>query len=288
MHDYLTQPTVSESDHIVQVLNFLSCAVKDAPAVVYHDQLTAISNLRDRFCGWNPQQPSTLPDLTTPPHLARAPPLHPQHPAALPAPPPLRPPPRVATPTATPSPPPAPSLKTPLPPLAPLRAPATRPICDVLFRQKLPIFAELHPKDLSPPLRQSPRVHPSPAAPNKVKEPAPVAHRTRARLKLLPLAAASRTLPSEFIEGWAASEVLHGNQWSPLALSVLDPETGQSLEHRALRRHLRLGPDRNTSYSNELGRLCQGIGINPADPSKQHVEGTNNFHPIRYEDIPLD
>ena len=76
-------------------------------------------------------------------------------------------------------------------------------------------------------------------------------------------------------------------QWSPLALSVLDPETGQSLEHCALRRHPRLGPDWNTSYSNELGRLCQGISVNPADPSKKRVEGTNTFHPIRYENIPL-
>ena len=51
MHDYLTQPTVIESDRIVHALNFLSCAVKDAPAVVYHNQLTAISNLRDLFRG---------------------------------------------------------------------------------------------------------------------------------------------------------------------------------------------------------------------------------------------
>ena len=92
-----------------------------------------------------------------------------------------------------------------------------------------------------------------------------MAHRTPARLKLSPLAAASSTFPSKFIENWAASEVLHGNQWSPLSLSVLDPETGQSLEHRALRRHPQLGPDWNTSYSNELGRLCQGIGVGPAD-----------------------
>ena len=134
MHDYLTHPTVSESDRIVHALNFLSFSVKDAPAAVYHDQLTAISNLRDLFRGWNPHQPSPLPDLATHPLLERAPPPHPQHPAALPAPPPLRPPPRVATPTATPQLPPAPSLDTPRPPLAPLRAPATRSIRDALFR----------------------------------------------------------------------------------------------------------------------------------------------------------
>ena len=34
------------------------------------------------------------------------------------------------------------------------------------------------------------------------------------------------TFPPEFLQGWSASEVLYGNQWSPLALSVLDPKTG--------------------------------------------------------------
>ena len=67
MHNCLTQPTVSKSNRIVHAFNFLSCAVKDAPAVVYHDQLPAISNLRDIFRGWNPQQPSPLPNLATHP-----------------------------------------------------------------------------------------------------------------------------------------------------------------------------------------------------------------------------
>ena len=257
MHDYLTQPQVSESDLIVHALNFLSCSVKDVLASVYTNELTAISNLRDLFSGWNPQHPPTLP---------------------LPAPPPLRQPPRVVTPTTTLPPPPAPNLDPPRPPLTSLHTPG----------QKLPNLAELNSHDLPPPLRRSPRVHTSPNMPIKVDEPAPVAHRTRTRLKMSPLATASRTSPSKFIKIWAASAVLHGNQWSPLVLFVLDPETGQSLEHRALRRHPRLGPDWNTSYSNELGRLCQGIGVNPADPSKQRVEGTNTFHPIRYENIPLD
>ena len=119
MHDYLTQPTVSESDRIVHSLKFLACAVKDAPVAVYHDQLTSISNLCDLFRGWNPQQPAPLPNLATPLLSAGAPPPHPQHPVALPTPPPLRSPPRVATPTVTPPPPPDPSLDTPLPPLSP-------------------------------------------------------------------------------------------------------------------------------------------------------------------------
>ena len=81
----------------------------------------------------------------------------------------------------------------------------------------------------------------------------PVAHRTRSRISAL--SASSRTFPREFIEQWATSEVLHGNQWEPLALSVLDAESGKSLEHRALRRHPRLDDTWNASYSNEMGRL---------------------------------
>ena len=125
MHDYLTQPIVSYSDRIVHALNFLSCAVKYATAGLYHNQLTAISNLRDLFFGWNPQQPAPMPNLATPLLLSGALSQHPQPPVALPSPPPPRPPPRLATPTATPLPPPSPSVNTPLPLLAPRRAPSS-------------------------------------------------------------------------------------------------------------------------------------------------------------------
>ena len=47
-------------------------------------------------------------------------------------------------------------------------------------------------------------------------------------------------------------------------------------------------PDWNTLYSNELGRLCQGIGFDPTNPAKQRVIGTNTFHTICYDDTPLD
>ena len=49
-----------------------------------------------------------------------------------------------------------------------------------------------------------------------------------------------------------------------------------------------MGPDWNKSYSNKLGRLCQGIGVNPTDPAKHQVKGTNRFHAICYDNIPLD
>ena len=60
------------------------------------------------------------------------------------------------------------------------------------------------------------------------------------------------------------------------------------LEHRQLRAH----PDHkhtwDTSYANELGRLCQGIGTHPTAPHFKRIEGTNTFTPIRLADIPVD
>ena len=74
------------------------------------------------------------------------------------------------------------------------------------------------------------------------------------------------------------------NEW---ALSVLDPDTGQYLTHRQLRRHLKLGPTWDASYSKELGRLCQGLGVGSTNTG-QHVKGTDTFRPIRYDNIEQD
>ena len=98
LHDYLTQPEVTVEDRIVHALNFLSCALKDATASAHHEQLEAITKLRDIFTGWK-----TKPDYAAPP-LPQAPP----YPTILPAqaappprvvlPPPAAPPPRVVPP----------------------------------------------------------------------------------------------------------------------------------------------------------------------------------------------
>ena len=75
---------------------------------------------------------------------------------------------------------------------------------------------------------------------------------------------------------------------TPLAVPVYDAASGKMLEHRQLRKH----PDHkevwDTSYANELGRLCQGIGKLEADPTKKRVAGTDTFRPIPYDQIPHD
>ena len=60
------------------------------------------------------------------------------------------------------------------------------------------------------------------------------------------------------------------------ALSVLDPTTGEFLEHRQLHRDPKFKPVWDKSYANELGWLCQGIGTG-ASPTSKRVEGTNTF-----------
>eukprot|EP00804_Cyclotella_cryptica_P029532 CCRYP_011301-RB/>CCRYP_011301-RB protein AED:0.42 eAED:0.72 QI:0/-1/0/1/-1/0/1/0/198 len=69
-------------------------------------------------------------------------------------------------------------------------------------------------------------------------------------------------------------------------MPVLDQDTGQLLEHKQLRRHPKHKTTWDASYSNELGRLCQGIGHHPQYKHKKRIEGTNTFKPIQYLDIP--
>jgi hypothetical protein len=71
-----------------------------------------------------------------------------------------------------------------------------------------------------------------------------------------------------------------------LALSVLDPTTGNMLEHRQLRCNPWYKTTWDTLYANELGRLCQGIGSGEAHSSKC-VAGTKAFFRIDYHDILL-
>jgi hypothetical protein len=74
--------------------------------------------------------------------------------------------------------------------------------------------------------------------------------------------------------------------FDPSALSVLDPATGEFLEHRQRRRDPCYKAVWDTSYANKLGQLCQGVGSS-ATPSSQRVVGTNTFFIIDYQDTPL-
>ena len=125
-----------------------------------------------------------------------------------------------------------------------------------------------------------PRDHPSPTtAPltppaQSIPKPSPVhepmAHRTLSQT-ISPVAAASRRYPSAFL--------------TECSISFLDPSTGQYLEHCQLRHHPHLGPIWGSSYSNELGFLCQGVDKGPTS-TVQRTKGTVTFRVIRCKNIP--
>ena len=64
-------------------------------------------------------------------------------------------------------------------------------------------------------------------------------------------------------------------------------ETGELLEYSQLRRHPKYKKVWNTSYSNELGRICQGVGSGTREGNKQRVKGTDTFRVIKLENITL-
>ena len=73
-----------------------------------------------------------------------------------------------------------------------------------------------------------------------------------------------------------------------LAYPVTDEDTGAALEYRQLKRHPKLAPIWSNSYSNEMGRLCQGVGNGDKGPSNQRVKGNDTFRVTRHADIPKD
>jgi hypothetical protein len=69
------------------------------------------------------------------------------------------------------------------------------------------------------------------------------------------------------------------------ALLVLNPSTGKLLENCQLHPNPCYKATWDTSYANELGWLCQGIGMGPS-PNTRWVTGTNTFFLINYHNIP--
>ena len=59
------------------------------------------------------------------------------------------------------------------------------------------------------------------------------------------------------------------------------------MEYRQLRKNLNYAATWTTSYSNEMGRLFQGIGRN-TEGTGQRVEGTDTFFFVQYDDIPAN
>ena len=141
-------------------------------------------------------------------------------------------------------------------------------------------------KPLRPRMARAPRVRRT-LKPSSPRVPQPIAHRTRSKTKVedkqqpkeQPIAHRTRSRVKN-------NDVVTAIVSDLLAASVMDQETGEMLEFRQLRRHPKYKKIWETSYANELGRLCQGVGTNKKDPTQKRVKGTDTFRVIRFEDIP--
>ena len=298
-HAFRTVPSPSPEDKIIHSLQVISGALKDSPLPTTISQLDAITNLRDIFESWRLLIPSPTKQSRVPvPGIPRVPDQ------ALP---------RVATPAAPShafSPAPAKSL----PPASAIRSPQRSPLPFLVAPRCLTFTDPPLPLVISPP----PRVAMEPNLPQRE----PIAQRTRSRAPAPPLALFTGTCPYHervtynvptakttrslpvplgfvgLCEAFSLSPK-ESNGFANLcssldkmdcldlsALSVLDPATGEFLEHCQLRRDPRYKTTWDTTYANELGQLCQGVGSGPT-PSTQRVAGTNTFFVINYHDIPL-
>ena len=101
-----------------------------------------------------------------------------------------------------------------------------------------------------------------------------LAHRTRYRitnqyLRVQPVLAAQRKYPAKLMNLWCTPRPEEHT-----AIPVLDNDTGESLEYSHILRHPKYKDVWNSSYSNEFGRLFQGVGSGTSGEKKQCVKGT--------------
>ena len=71
-----------------------------------------------------------------------------------------------------------------------------------------------------------------------------------------------------------------------IACPVYDQDSGDTLEYHQLWHHPKYRDIWEASYTNELGRLCQGVGTGTKGIKKQRVEGTDTYRLIKFSDIP--
>ena len=86
------------------------------------------------------------------------------------------------------------------------------------------------------------------------------------------------TLDSVITSSKAAQQQYPSRFLQSLAMPVLDKTSDQSLQYYQLRKHPKFAHIWNTSYANELGRLCQRIGQGSKFPKRQRVEVTNTCY----------
>ena len=162
---------------------------------------------------------------------------------------------------------------------------------------------EDQPQDVPPRfVIQKPDASPIPSmAPSTISHDEPVALRTRSRVPQIvdqppprviqtpdtgPIARLTRSqtaaLASIITPAQAYQRRYTAQFLQSIAMPVLGESSGKSLQNCQLRKHPKFVHIWNTSYANELGRLCQGIGQGSKGPKNQHMEVTNTFRLIKF------
>jgi hypothetical protein len=248
-HHYLPTPELSTADKLLHAVQAIHNTIARVSPATNNDQLAAIEALRAIIHSYKCSTTSP-PTVTPPPGRAGA------------IPPGVDPTPQT-------------------------QAGATPPGVDPTPQTAIPPGVQLQPRN------EWTTVPTRPERRRTTANNEPIAQRTRARTQALP----QNTLANAFAALAAADDdadskhpltIPKANTPVHFAGPVLDTATGKQLEHRQLRRHPTYKEVWDTSYANELGRLCQGIGRDKANPAKQRVEGTNTFRPIKFHDIPID
>jgi hypothetical protein len=264
-HDYLAAPAVSYEDRLLHAINFLSTAINEATDDTCNAQLIAIDNLREIFNKWQ---------LTTHPLS-----LLPQTPSpATPVAPAQPPPSRNTTHSPRVMPTPGIAPPKPLPAPTPASAPRVSPTKTATPSPRVP--ASTAPPVL--PVATRTRSQRIPASPGLGEA---IALRTRSRT-LAQLSANRARVNLVMLAHAAQASNSNSSINAFLAASVLDHETGKSLEYRQLIKHPKYNKLWSSSYAKELGRLCQGF--TGTTPTGTPVDGTDTFHVINFSDIPPD
>ncbi len=283
-HAYCTIPAPSTEDKIAHGVQAIANALTDTPLPTTISQLDALTNLRDLFKLWR---------LLGPPLAGNNRGLAPSR---------LR----VATPVL----PPTPGVRTPRVGVTPLPAWLPFPLLASTLHPQHPDPAIVTPRCIvfanDPPPRVDiippPRVTNEPSVLPALPMREPIAHQTRSRASThialfagqIPTPKSSpqpACVPLDFsglchLHPMTSSNSVDHFALLCQALSILDPVTGEFLEHRQLCCDPWYKPMWDMLYENELGHLCQGIRAGTTLNTKQ-VTGTNTFFLIGYNDIPV-
>ena len=234
LHKFITYPTITPEDCILHGLNTLSGAIKDAPTATQDAQIKAITALGDICSGWAGNDTLANP----------APPVQPPRKSLVPEP--------IVQPHRSPR---VKEVQHPQKAQQPTRAPEekNRPgkAPKVHFQDQVP-----EPDTRVPPKKeaiQEPVGHRTHSQSHTSEQP--IARRTRSQLKQalsVTLSQASQIkFPRELLAIWC----MPVTSLEHIAMPVLDPETGETLEYRQLHRHPKYRYIWETSYCNELRRL---------------------------------